>query len=94
MFWMILSFGIVVMLIGLAIIEQRGGVGEEFGIIVAGALLIYFAGFIYIKKNNTFLIIDSIFQTKEGYVIYTNENLKIYQKECSYKIGDTLWIKK
>jgi hypothetical protein len=44
--------------------------------------------------SNSCMIIEKIDQKKSGYIIYTENNMEIYQKECSYKAGDTLWIKR
>jgi hypothetical protein len=60
---------------------------------LAGMLFTYMAGTLYYKFNNSYLIISKIVQEKDRYVV-TAWPLKIIQKQCSYKVGDTLWIKK
>jgi hypothetical protein len=67
--------------------------GDAIGALFTGALYLFMAGLFSIKHNDSYLVIDRIIQNDIGYVIYTDE-FKIYQKECHYKVGDTLWIKK
>jgi hypothetical protein len=93
-FWIILFFGVVALIGCLAAIDYGKDVSEVFYGMIIGAFLLLYAGYLYPKANNSCFIVESISQTRKGYIIDTNHFLRIFQKECSYKIGDTLWIKK
>ena len=93
-FWGLLIIGVIVLIGCLAAIDYGEDVAEVFYGVLIACGLIYLAGFFYPKASDTFFTVSSITQTNKGYIITTNSLLRIFQKQCTYKIGDTLWIKK
>lgn len=89
-----LFLGIAAFIIGVISLVTYRDDGGTFGAFFVAFIFIYLAGFVYPKANDTFFVVTDISQDKKGYVIYTDHCVKFYQKQCSYKIGDTLWIKK
>jgi uncharacterized membrane protein len=61
--------------------------------LVLGILLVFCGGLNGPRINDSFLVISSINQT-DKYIVRTKQNIVIYYKDCSYRPGDTLWIKK
>ena len=61
--------------------------------LITAIICIWISGNAFVKLSNSFFVIKSINQNEKGYIIKC-EDIKIYQKECKYKVGDTLWIKK
>jgi uncharacterized membrane protein len=94
-FWVFFILGVILVVVGIICISRLTGSLKEEAIvctIVSGLFLLY-SGLVILLPNDSYLVVNKIVQNKTRYVIYTNR-IKIYQKECSYKVGDTLWIRR
>jgi hypothetical protein len=98
-FWLCIVLSVLVALASIACVSDdamktNDQVKSIFICLVMFFALVLRAGTALSVSNSSFAVVTKIVQKSDGYIIYAEPQMKIYQKECTYKVKDTLWIKR
>jgi hypothetical protein len=102
MFWLCIVISVIIIIIPFVTTIKDTDLPEQNRVTYAAAYAVFmvflalfsmFAGDC-ISKTTNYCVVENVKQTKNGYFINTDRYITLFQKECSYKPGDTLWIKK